>query len=274
MYIKCWGCRGSVPVSGKDYLFYGGDTTCLEIRDLKDNLIIVDGGTGIRELGQKILKEKKQIIHLIFTHVHLDHIIGLPFFAPFYSKDYKIIVYGDPSVQGNTLDLAFKLFSDPFFPIKYHELSAKLTFNPINSSFKIGDIEIETIPLSHPDRGIGFKFIEKNKKFVFLTDNELGFVHEGGKEFEEYAEFCKGSDLLIHDAEYTKEEYEQKIRWGHSSIDDAVLLAIKSKVKMVGFFHHNQNHSDEQIKDMELYAKTRLRGIEGFMVYKTQEILL
>ncbi len=275
MYIKFWGCRGAIPVSGEKYLFYGGETTCVEIRDKRGNLIIIDGGSGIRSLGKKIILEEKFDINLIFTHVHWDHIIGLPFFSPLYDKRFKINIFGDDDLQEGIFEHIFLVFSAPFFPVNPEELSAEFNFIPIKRTTKIGDIKVETISLSHPNGGIGLKFLYNSKSFVFLTDNELGFVHRGGKKFEEYVEFCKGVDLLVHDAEYTKEEHKKKIGWGHSSIDDVIHLAINSKVKAVGFFHHNQDHSDEDLKKMENYAKEKLKGkVESFMVFEKQEIFL
>ncbi len=275
MYIKFWGCRGGIPVSGEKYLFYGGETTCVEIRDQKGNLIIIDGGSGIRNLGKKILLEEKFDINMIFTHVHWDHIIGLPFFSPLYDKRFKINIFGDNELQENIFEHIFLIFSAPFFPVNSEELSAEFNFIPIKKETKIGDINLKTISLSHPNGGIGLKFYDNDKSFVFLTDNELGFVHRGGKEFEEYVEFCKNADLLVHDAEYTEEEHKKKIGWGHSSIDDVIRLAIDSKVNAVGFFHHNQDHSDEDLKKMENYAKKKLKGkVESFVVFEKQEIVL
>ncbi len=278
MYIKCWGCRGSIPVSGKEFLFYGGDTTCIEIRDINNNIIIIDGGTGIRELGKKIIKEKKRSVNLIFTHVHWDHIIGLPFFPPIYDKDFLINVFGVPDIQGDILSLALEVFSSPYFPVNSCELAATIKFHPIKEIVKIGDIEVKIIALSHPNGGIGLKFSSKGKRFVFLTDNELGYKHQGGKDFSDYVMFCKEADLLIHDAEYTPQEYAEKIKWGHSTLDQVVSLAIEAGVKRLGLFHHNQNRTDGEIKKMESYVKDKIKEkghkMECFMVRKGQEMWL
>ena len=206
MIIRCYGARGSIPVSGKQYLKYGGDTTCLEIRSKNDEIIIVDAGSGIRRLGNKLLDEQRYEYNIIFTHSHMDHILGFPFFKPIYNEKAIINLMGCPTTQGDISKLLSRAMSAPFFPVQFDQLKAKINYAadcPI--SFSIDSIEIFPINLSHPNVGMGYKFIEDEKIFVFLTDNELGYRHRNGMTFEEYADFAKDADLLIHDAEYTSE---------------------------------------------------------------------
>ena len=251
MRIKCWGSRGSIPVSGRDHLKYGGDTTCMEIRSGSDDLIIVDAGTGIRRLGIELTNEERYSFDMLFTHAHWDHLMGFPFFSPIYNENFKINMQGCPFAQEFIKTMLGKVMSPPNFPVGYSDISAQITYVPdCPMSFNIGSVTITPVPLSHPNKGNGFKFSENGRDFVFLTDNELGFQHRGGLLFDDYLEFCKGADLLIHDAEFTPEEYTSVIQWGHSCYTNALDLAIKAGVSRFGLFHLNQGRTDDQVDEI------------------------
>jgi phosphoribosyl 1,2-cyclic phosphodiesterase len=251
MKIKCWGTRGSIPVSGKEYIKYGGDTTCLEIRTKSDDIIIVDAGTGIRRLGNQLLKEGRLEYNLIFTHAHWDHLMGFPFFKPVYRNDTEITAYRCPFPGKYVENMISKTLSPPNFPVKYSDVSAKISYKEgCPSEFEIGSVSVTPIRLSHPNGGSGYRFEEDGKSFVFLTDNELGFLHPGGLEVEDYLEFCEGADLLFHDAEYTPEEYSSTIEWGHSTYPGAIRLAADSGVKKLGLFHMSQDRTDDQVDEI------------------------
>ena len=246
MIITCWGSRGSIPVSGKEYIKYGGDTTCLEIRSRSGHIIIVDAGTGIRRLGNKLIKEGSHFYNFIFTHAHWDHIMGLPFFKPLFNSKTKIRVFRCPYAGMYAEKMITRVLTPPHFPVKYSDLSAEFIYEEgCPHAFQIGSVTVVPIHLSHPNGGRGFKFIEDQKTFVFLTDNELGFIHPNGLTLADYAEFSSQADLLIHDAEYTPEEYQRFIEWGHSSYADVLELASRANVKKLGLFHLNQDRSDD-----------------------------
>ncbi|MBC8439596.1 MAG: MBL fold metallo-hydrolase [Deltaproteobacteria bacterium] len=248
MDIKCWGSRGSVCVSGDQYSKYGGDTTCIEITAKSGETIIIDAGTGIRCLGNSLIERKITRYHLLWTHAHWDHIQGFAFFRPLLFSRVKIMIQDRKFINMDTRTLLNKVMEMPFFPIGLGDLKADMKFNTtLNDKFNIGSLNIETIPTSHPGGGLGYKFIEDGKSFVFLTDNELGFNHPGGQGFEGYLNFSQNVDLLFHDGEYTKDEYKQKNNWGHSSIQDVLDLALKANVKRLGLFHLNQDRTDEQM---------------------------
>lgn len=245
MKITCYGARGSIPVSGPEYVKYGGDTTCLEIRSKNDEIIIVDAGSGIRRLGNDLLTEGRFQYHLIFTHSHLDHILGFPFFSPIYHEKATIHLMGCPTTQGNIRKLLSKAMSAPLFPIPFDALLANIDYDvECRLGFQVDSIQIFPINLNHPNGGMGYKFVEDGKSFVFLTDNELGAKHRNGRPFDEYVDFAKDADLLVHDSEYLPEEYEMTRGWGHSTFTDALNLAQRARVKSFGLFHHNQNRSD------------------------------
>ncbi|TET24477.1 MAG: MBL fold metallo-hydrolase [Candidatus Cloacimonadota bacterium] len=260
MFITCWGARGSIPISGKEVTKYGGDTACLEVRTENDEVIIIDAGSGIRGLGNKLLEEKRKKCSILFTHVHWDHIIGFPFFKPLYFKENHIHIYGCPFVGRSFKQLISESMMFPYFPVKFKDIQEKMIYHEIcKRHFRIDSVEVTPIYLSHPNQGIGYKLTENGKSFVFLTDNELTYKHPGGLSRQEYVEFCMNADLLLHDSEYTKEEYKITKMWGHSIYNDALLLALDAKVKQFGLFHHNQNRSDKALNDIVRDCRERIK---------------
>ena len=248
MIIKCWGSRGSIPVSGKSYLKYGGDTTCIEIRTKSDDLIIIDAGTGIRRLGNRLVKEKKRTCHFIFTHAHWDHVMGFPYFKPLYFKSTNLRMYRCPFHSKFVETILSRVMAPPNFPVKYSDIKARMEYiDACPTDFSIGSVKVVPIALSHPNNGSGYKFIEDGRSFVFLTDNELGYTHPGGRSFEDYEAFCRDADLLFHDAEYTPKEYQFFIDWGHSVYTDVLRLALGAGVKKLGLFHLNQERTDAEM---------------------------
>lgn len=278
MDITCWGSRGSISVSGKDYLKYGGDTTCLEIRTKSNDIIIIDAGTGIRRLGKKLIEENRFKYHIIFTHAHWDHLMGFPFFKPVFLEGSEIRVFRCPFPGNYVEKIVTKIMTPPNFPIRYSDLKGKIVYHDgCPDRFEIGSVTVMPIRLSHTNEGCGYKLIEDGKQFVFITDNELGFKHPGGLSYDAYLEFSSGADLLIHDAEYTPEEYKTKKEWGHSSYADALDLAITGGVKKFGLFHLNQERTDREMDEIikicrQIIAEKGLNlecfGVESNMTFK------
>jgi phosphoribosyl 1,2-cyclic phosphodiesterase len=278
MIIQIWGSRGSIPVSGKEYLKYGGDTTCVEIRTKNGDIIVVDAGTGIRRLGNHLADERCSDLHFIFTHAHWDHLMGFPFFKPLYSEKYCIHTHRCPFQNDFVETILSKLMAPPHFPVKYADITARISYpDACPAEFEIGSVTVIPIPLSHPNGGSGYKFIEDGKSFVFLTDNELGCIHPGGLSFKDYVKFSEGADLLIHDAEYTPAEYTTFIDWGHSVYTDVIELARKAGIKKLGLFHLNQERTDTEMDAIvktcqDLIAAKEYRfdcvGVAGNMVFE------
>ncbi len=248
MIIKCWGSRGSIPVSGGQYVVYGGDTTCLEITAGSGETIIIDAGTGIRRLGNVLLEQQKKKYYLLFTHCHWDHIMGIPFFRPLLYSCNRLIVQDRKIAGFSTKDVFNRVLCPPFFPVRLKDLKADIRFDTsLNNRFCIGSVEIDTIFTSHSRGSLGYKFTEDDKTFVFLTDNELGFAHPQGQGFDGYKRFAEQADILFHDAEYTQEEYQFRKGWGHSSVPHALDLAVKAGVAQLGLIHLNQDRSDQDM---------------------------
>jgi ribonuclease BN (tRNA processing enzyme) len=279
MKIRCWGARGSIPVSGADYVTYGGDTTCMEIRSREDDLIIIDAGSGIRRLGSLLVQEKRDQISMVFTHAHWDHILGFPFFKPAYRRETVIQMFGCPQAQESIQEMISRTMEAPYFPVNFQDLQADISYHEAcEGSFSIKSLTVVPIPLSHPNQGFGYKFLENGRSFVFLTDNELGFQHPGGLTFRDYAGFSRGADLLIHDAEFTPEEYRHTRTWGHSIYTEAVDLALEAKVGTLGLFHHNQERFDssleELVRDCRRIVAERGEHMEVFALTQDTEIQL
>jgi phosphoribosyl 1,2-cyclic phosphodiesterase len=253
MRITCWGSRGSIPVSGQEYNKYGGDTTCIEIRTQSDDIIIVDAGTGIRRLGDQLLKEERKEYHIIFTHSHWDHLLGFPFFAPIYVPEHRVYIHSGPFHGSYAEEIIARVMYPPNFPVGYREnfVQPQIKFDKRQCNpLQIGSVTVNSIPLSHPNGGFGYKFTENDKNFVFITDNELTHLHPNGKKFEDYRQFSANADLFLHDAEYTAAEYKNAKTFGHSVYTDVLDLAIKADVKRFGLFHINQRRTDDEMDEI------------------------
>jgi phosphoribosyl 1,2-cyclic phosphodiesterase len=279
MIIRCWGARGAIPVSGREYLRYGGDTTCIEIRTNDDNIIIIDAGSGIRRLGNRVTKEDREKFTIIFTHAHWDHLLGFPFFEPIYNRGTYIDIFGCPFAQQSVKNMVLQTMLPPNFPISFEDIKANISYHGIcEDSFSIGSMVVTPILLNHPNQGIGYKFVEDDRCFVFLTDNELRFKHIGGLDYQDYLNFSSNADFLIHDAEFTEEEYKRTKRWGHSVYKDALRLALEARVKMFGLFHHNQERTDAEleviVKDCRGIIKSNKGNLECFALCQETEIKL
>lgn len=279
MKIKFWGARGSIPVSGRQYIKYGGSTTCVEVRSRKDELTIVDAGSGIRLLGKELLKNSHNRFTMLFTHSHWDHVLGFPFFAPIYNRKTRINIMGCSFTSDPVREIIAKTMQPPGFPVKFEEISARFEFSSVcNSGCDLGGLQVLPIELSHPNNGLGYKFSEGGRTFVFLTDNELGFVHPGGRAAADYVAFSRGADLLVHDADYTDEEYPRRRTWGHSTWQQALDLALKAEVRALGLFHHNQDRSDAALDRIvaECGRAARRAGsrLKCFAVREGQEVKL
>lgn len=261
MKVRCWGARGSIAVSGPEYVRHGGDTPCLELRSSGGEVLVVDAGTGIRRLGNLLMREGRNRLSLLFTHSHWDHIVGFPFFKPIYDPGAHIRMLGCPGFQGEVSKILAMAMRAPLFPVPFDGLSARLEPSSwCGDTLEVDTIKVTRIALSHPNLGAGYRFTEKGRSVVFLTDNELSHHHRGGRSFEEYVAFCKGADLLIHDAEYLPEEYPERKGWGHSHLLDAARLAREAGVGTLGLYHHNQDRTDDEVDAMVDRCRAALGG--------------
>ena len=278
MNIKFWGVRGSIPCPGKTTAKFGGNTACVELYiENLDRRIIIDAGSGIRELGNELIGNGngRLAAEIFLTHTHWDHIMGFPFFAPIYLPSSEIKIYGPVTYEEETLkDVLSGQWSYRYFPVRHEELSARLEYIDLKEGeYDLGQgVRLRTKYLNHPLLCLGYRFEFQGKILctafdtepytnVFCTDpNDPGFDAEMAKEGELAAaeenlrmeRFIQGADLLIYDAQYTQAEYERShLGWGHSPIEHVLEAARRSQVKQLALFHHDVLRTDEQLEVMQ-----------------------
>ncbi len=243
----------SLPFSLKET--YGGNTTCLELRTRQNELVIVDAGTGIRELGNKILSEGymdgEGECFLLFTHSHWDHIQGIPFFIPFYVPGNRFHVHAiSEDFEGR---LRYQ-HSDRHFPIAFEGMQAARTYtqHQVGEPFSLYGLNVTSRAVRHPGNSYSYRFEEDGRVLIFCTDAE--FKVEDMDDIEEYLEYFHKADVLIFDTQYTFEEQLQKIDWGHSSASIATDIALKAGVRKLVLFHHDPSYDDEKLDEVYLRA--------------------
>ena len=254
MKVKFYGVRGSLPVCGREFEKYGGNTSCFRIlRERVNRIAIVDAGTGIRNLGKEIVENgiNQNIINIVFSHFHWDHIQGFPFFQPAYNPLQKIGILA-MGRQGKIKDLK-GIFStqmqEDYFPIQMEMMGAQFQFLSYGDEEVIQGARVSSIPQFHKQSGgsYGFRLDDEGVSLVICTDLE----HVNGID-QDIVEFARDADLLIHDGQYTRQEYENKLKgWGHSSWEHAVEVAIKANVKRLIITHHDPDHNDAFLDDLE-----------------------
>ncbi|HEX6547328.1 MAG TPA: MBL fold metallo-hydrolase [Candidatus Dormibacteraeota bacterium] len=266
MKVRFWGTRGTRPTPGPRTLRYGGNTTCVEVRDSSDRLLIIDSGSGIAELGATLNGTGPLDLFLLISHTHWDHIQGFPFFGPNFVPGTRITVVG-PAGSIKSLQGAFADQMDPaYFPLRLDQVPADLEFIevPAGVTFSVGKMQVTPHEMNHPIVTLGYRIEEDGSSFVFATDNEL---QNGGAEFcASMAEWCKGADLLAHDAQYSAEEYPSHVGWGHSTYDDALSIAETAGVRQLAFVHHDPLHSDSDIDALVEDAMGRHQSRGGRMM--------
>ncbi|NQS97796.1 MAG: MBL fold metallo-hydrolase [candidate division Zixibacteria bacterium] len=254
MKITIWGCRGSIPTPGESTIKYGGNTTCIALYpDDNDNKpIIIDAGTGIRLLGNQLSSIRNPLeLNILFTHTHWDHIQGFPFFAPANNSQNTITIYGHSETGKGLKNRILAQMDQRNFPISYESLKAKIKFSEIAGDFILNGTGIQILELNHPGSGMGFRFSKDDKSFVFITDHELSDKPYIGGDYRHTLEFCRGADLLIHDAQYLASEYPNYKGWGHSTIENACEMALEAAVGEFFFFHHDPDRTDNEIDNIE-----------------------
>ncbi|RPI05276.1 MAG: MBL fold metallo-hydrolase [Ignavibacteriae bacterium] len=272
MTIRFWGTRGSIASPGKSTVKYGGNTACVEVR-AGNQILIFDAGTGIRDLGNLLLKEfktKPATLHLFISHTHWDHIQGFPFFMPAYFKNFQINVYGPPARDKSLKDLFKFQMDSEYFPVPLGGLNAQITMQEIREPFRIGDVQITSFFMNHPAMTLAYKIFDGEKTFIYATDNEpyrytLNAVRKhpmatqyGVELDQKFIDFISGADFVVCEAQYTLEEYRSKVGWGHSPVESIVEFAIKANVKRLALFHHDPSHNDAAIDAIVTHAQKLL----------------
>ncbi len=254
MELEFWGVRGSVPVSGTDVVKYGGHTLCTSVRSSSGEFLVIDAGTGIRKLGEKLMADAgaaRLRIDILLTHFHLDHIIGLPFFAPLYSPK-ALITFHSPAPVKETERYLGGLQAGRFFPIAFKETGSRKTFRKLEETgTTLGRLKISFCPLIHPQGSVAYRLEEDGQSIVLATDTE---PPEEGFD-ERLAVFIRGATYFIYDAMFTPKEYLTRQGWGHSTWLEGTKLARKAGVKNLILAHFNPDHDDGRIAEIVRLAK-------------------
>jgi len=256
MEVKFWGVRGSIPSPGANTVRYGGNTACVSVGLQKDKILVLDAGTGIREMG-KLLSENVTDLFILLSHNHWDHIQGFPFFIPIYQSNRKIYMFPTPQAKTMICSLIDQM-DGAHFPVSPENLNSQyvcVTSDPLDFLRNHG-FNISRIATNHPGGGYGYRILDGSKSVVYMTDNELKSTDHKATDFSEFVQFCNQADVLIHDAQYIEEDMPFKHGWGHSLVSEACELAAASAVKHLILFHHDPERSD---RDLDLIQeKARL----------------
>jgi len=261
MNLTFWGTRGSIAVPGSGTVRYGGNTPCIQIVLNNGREVLVDAGTGIRLLGLELAARKAPLsLNLIFTHPHWDHIQGFPFFDPAYIDGNTITVLGCPGANLKVHNILTSQMEGTYFPVNFEQLKATILFEEVcGTTLEMEGATIRFIRTNHPVVCQGLRIDEGDRSLVFITDNELDAKINVNTMWEEFVEFCKGADVLIHDAQYTEEELETHRGWGHSCAERVVDLAVESAVKTVVLYHHDPGRTDEMVDAMVAASEEKLK---------------
>ena len=256
--VQFWGVRGSIPAPGSETVRYGGNTSCVEMR-VGGKRLIFDGGTGLRVLGKTLLKQMPVEAYVFFSHSHWDHIQGFPFFLPAFIKGNCFHIYGAIAPNGATMK---QRLSDqmlhPNFPVPIQVMQSDLKFYDLfpGDVMQLDDITIETGPLNHPNTAMGYRVTWQGRTVVYATDTE----HYPDRLDENLMHLARDANMLIYDACYTDEEYHDpkapKIGWGHSTWQEAIRLAKAAGVKKAVIFHHDPNHNDDFLDNVEAQVQS------------------
>ncbi len=252
--VRFWGVRGSIATSGAAFARVGGNTTCIEVRAANE-LVILDAGTGLMPLAQTLAGPLRATF--LLTHFHWDHIQGFPFFAPAYQAGNHLTLYG-PGEHDGDVEAAFaRQMQPPHFPVTLDVLRAHLHFRHLRpgDEIRVGPISVRTGILNHPQPCLGYRLTAGGASVVLATDTE---PHEGNPFDPGVLELARGADLLIHDAQYTEDQYHHSGRkgWGHSTYDTACHVAREAGVKQLVLFHHDPNHDDRSVEAIEEAARS------------------
>jgi phosphoribosyl 1,2-cyclic phosphodiesterase len=257
--VEFWGVRGSIACPSPRHVVYGVNTSCLEV-SAGDHHIILDAGTGIRDLGDSLLKRDVRHAHLLLTHVHWDHINGFPFFSPAYvgNRTFEIRAAHLAPLGGVREVLAGQM-GQPTFPVPLETMRSKLVFEDFMASdtFSLGsDVRVRTASLNHPNGATGYRLECSGKSLCYVTDTE----HAPGKPDQKILGLIEGADLVIYDCTYTDDEFVSKVGWGHSTWQEAVRLCRAANVKQLAIFHHDPAHEDPFMAEVERQARTMWEG--------------
>jgi len=284
--VRFWGVRGSIPTPGPDTAVYGGNTSCVEIR-VGHQIIIMDAGSGIRRLGQSLMKEVSTTglnVLILITHTHWDHIQGFPFFVPAYHPKVNVRILGYEGAVHGLRGALFEQMQTAFFPVGLNQMATHLTFEELTDmQFNLGVIKVRTMFANHPGICLGYRLSTPSGDIVYMPDHEAyerceverqkaerqaspdGLAYAKIQD-EKVVDFLRGADLIIADSQYDAIEYPSRRGWGHTCADDTVQLAMRAGAKRLALFHHDPDHTDEKIAAMVERAQGEVAQAGGKLI--------
>ena len=286
--LQFWGTRGSIPSPGPRTVRYGGNTPCVEVRTSEGWLVILDAGTGIRELGRSLIERANgsPIAGDIFvTHAHWDHIQGLPFFGPVFQRGNHFTIWGSKAMATSIDRVVRDQMSPVVFPVTFEQLDAVIDFREMSEERCVGrGYTVEAMQMRHPGGALGYKFTDGNgnrggRALVYISDNELDAAakYEAPASWrDDLVRFSRGASVLVHDTMYTVEEYDHHRGWGHSTYEDALELALEAEVETLILFHHKPERTDDEVdrRVEQLRAKVARRGSQLNVVAAAEGLTL
>ncbi|MEY2423186.1 MAG: hypothetical protein QOI95_3253 [Acidimicrobiaceae bacterium] len=278
MNVRIWGCRGSVATPGPDTMRYGGNTSCVEVRTTDGVSLVLDAGTGMRPLGAKLDAEGVREVHVLLSHLHLDHLQGLGFFRPLFDPEVHVHIWGPPSpVQ--TLEERIALYlSPPLFPVRLSDIPSRVTFHDApEQPVSLGSAQVVAAAVTHQGPTVGYRITDGGGSLCYLPDHEpsLGVtLADLDTDWISGFALAHGVDVLLHDAQYGDGEYAQHVGWGHSAIEHVVEFARKAEVGRLVLFHHDPYHDDNELDALCELAMTMLgRGEDAVqLAYEGMQI--
>jgi phosphoribosyl 1,2-cyclic phosphodiesterase len=263
--VKVWGARGSVPAPGPLMNRYGGNTSCVQVVLAGGEQLILDAGTGIRTLGLGLAAAPK--VSLLLTHLHLDHIQGLMFFPPCFRSDAEITVWGPASPEASLEDRIARYISAPLSPVEIRELPCSVFFRDTPpSEWEIGSATIRTEAVNHRGPTLGYRITDGDTTLCYIPDHEpaLGTkLDDLEREWISGYDLARDADLVIHDCQYTDEEYPEHVGWGHSGLSDTLTFARRVAARRLLLFHHDPLHADDFLDELHAAARRRWEELGG-----------
>jgi phosphoribosyl 1,2-cyclic phosphodiesterase len=264
--VKIWGARGSVPSPGPETTRYGGNTSCVQVTLSDGTIIALDAGTGIRSMGLA-LSEEGAGISILLTHLHLDHIQGLMFFAPAFRPSSEIVIWGPESPEASLHDRIARYISAPLSPVEIRELPCDVSFRDApHAEWQIGPATVRAASVAHRGPTLGYRITEGDTTLCYIPDHEPGLGVQLGSDDPEWIsgyELARGATLLLHDCQYTNDEYPDHVGWGHSPLADTLTFANRVGPERVMLFHHDPLHSDDFLDAFHSSAIRAWRALGG-----------